>query len=63
MAGKLSPKPQEEVARLAGDAGIGSEDYEQWFRKQVQEGIDQLDRGEFLTYEEVGRRIDEMFRK
>jgi predicted transcriptional regulator len=29
----------------------------------VTRGLEQLDRGEFLTHEEVGARIDQMFRK
>lgn len=34
-----------------------------WFRQQVREGLDQLDRGEFLTHEEVGERVAQFFRK
>ena len=37
-------------------------DHDAWFRQQVKKGLDQLDRGEFLTHEEVGARIDKMFR-
>ena len=37
-------------------------DYDSWFRQQVQKGLDQLDRGEFLTHEEVGQRLEQMFR-
>ena len=33
-----------------------------WFRQQVKKGLDQLDRGEYLTQEEVGARIEQMFR-
>jgi predicted transcriptional regulator len=29
-------------------------DHNGWFRQQVKKGLDQLDRGEFLTHEEVG---------
>jgi len=38
-------------------------DHDAWFRQQVTRGLEQLDRGEFLTHEEVGARIDQMFRK
>ncbi len=31
--------------------------------QQVTRSLEQLDRGEFLAHEEVGARIDEMFRK
>jgi predicted transcriptional regulator len=37
-------------------------DHEVWFREQVKKGLDQLDRGEFLTHEEIGARIEQMFR-
>jgi predicted transcriptional regulator len=37
-------------------------DHDAWFRQQVKKGLDQLDRGEFLTHEEVGARIEQMFR-
>jgi predicted transcriptional regulator len=37
-------------------------DHEEWFRRQVQEGLDQLDRGEHVTHEEVGARLTEQFR-
>jgi predicted transcriptional regulator len=38
-------------------------DHDAWFRQQVTKGLGQLDRGEFLRHEEVGNRIDQMFRK
>ena len=37
-------------------------DHEAWFVDQVKSGIDQLDRGEVLTHEEVGIRINQLFR-
>jgi predicted transcriptional regulator len=37
--------------------------HDAWFRQQVTKSLEQLDRGEFLTHEEVGTRIDQMFRK
>jgi len=38
-------------------------DHDAWFRQQVTRGLEQLDKGEFLTHEEVGARIDQMFRE
>jgi predicted transcriptional regulator len=38
-------------------------DHDAWFRQQVTRSLEQLDRGEFLSHEEVGARIDQMFRK
>jgi len=37
-------------------------DYDECFRAEVKKGLDQLDRGEFLTHAEVGARIERMFR-
>jgi len=37
-------------------------DHDVWFREQVKEATEQLDRGEFLTHEEMGVRIQQMFR-
>jgi predicted transcriptional regulator len=37
-------------------------EHDGWFREQVKKGLDQLDRGEFLSHEEVGARIEQLFR-
>jgi predicted transcriptional regulator len=37
-------------------------DHDAWFRQKVRKGLEQLDRGEYLTHEEVGERIERMFR-
>jgi predicted transcriptional regulator len=37
-------------------------DHDVWFREQVKKGLDQIDRGEFLTHDEMGARIEQMFR-
>ena len=70
----LSPELQAKVERAAAENKSGAEEYVQqlvehyvdhdaWFRQQVTRSLEQLDRGEFLTHEEVGARIDQMFRK
>ena len=70
----LSPELQAKVKRAAAESKSGAEEYlkqlvehyvdhEAWFRQQVARGLGQLDGGEFLTHEEVGTRIDQMFRK
>ena len=69
----LPPELQAKVDRAAAENNRGEEEYvkqlvehylehDAWFRQQVKKGLDQLDRGEFLTHEEVGARIDQMFR-
>jgi predicted transcriptional regulator len=37
-------------------------DHDQWFRKEVQKGLGQLDCGEFLEHDEVVARIEDLFR-
>jgi predicted transcriptional regulator len=70
----LSPELQAKVERAAAESKSGAEEYvkqlvehyvdhDAWFRQQVTRGLEHLDRGEFLTHEEVGARIDQMFRK
>lgn len=64
---------QAKVNRIAAENSSGADEYVQqlveryvdhdaWFREQVKKGLAQLDRGEFLTHEEVGGRIEQMFR-
>lgn len=74
MEVKLTPELQAKVERAAAenhsDAGAYVKqlvesyvDHDTWFRQRVKAGLDQLDRGEFLGHEEVGARIEQMFRK
>ncbi|MGB2899054.1 MAG: hypothetical protein WBB89_07305 [Candidatus Acidiferrum sp.] len=70
----LSAELQAKVERAAAENKSGAEEYvkqlvehyvdhDAWFRQQVTRGLAQLDRGEFVTHEEVGDRIDHSFRK
>jgi len=45
---------QEAVARLL--------DYNDWFQQQVQIGVDQINRGEFIEEEEMDARVTRMLR-
>ena len=69
----LPPDLQAKVDRAAAENNSGAEEYvkqlvehylehDAWFRQQVKKGLDQLDGGESLSHEEVGARIDQMFR-
>src|SRR6266568_7645154 len=58
----LSPELQAKVDRAAAEEYVKQlvehyVDHDAWFRQQVTRGLDQLDRGEFLTHEEVGARV------
>jgi predicted transcriptional regulator len=45
---------QEAVARLLA--------YNEWFQAEVQVGIDQIERGEFIEEEEMDARVERMLR-
>ncbi len=70
----FSPELQAKLDRAAADIPAGADQYVQqlvehyldhdvWFRQKVKSGLDQLDRGEFLTHEEVGARLEKMFQR
>lgn len=73
MEVNLNPELQAKLAQIAAENNSGAEEYvrqlvehyldhDAWFRQKVKMGLSQLDRGEFVTHEEIGARIDEMFR-
>jgi predicted transcriptional regulator len=73
MEVNLSPELQAKLARIAAENNSGAEEYirqliqhyvdhDAWFRRKVKQGLSQLDHGEFATHEEIGARIDQMFR-
>lgn len=35
-------------------------DYDQWFVREVEKGLAQIDRGEVLEHEEVGARLEKL---
>ena len=58
------------LARAAGRLGVSTEalireaieravDYDDWFIREVEKGLAQIDAGEVLTHEAVGARLDE----
>jgi len=57
-AARKASNPGEYVQQIVEDYL----DHEAWFVDQVKSGIDQLDRGEVLAHEEVGIRINQLFR-
>ena len=65
----LSADMQSKLARLAAERGRDAEalareaierfvDYDEWFVKEVEKGLAQIARGEVLTHEEVGARLE-----
>jgi len=65
----LNPDLQAKLTRLATESGRDVEalaqeaierfvDYDEWFLREVEKGLAQIERGETLTHQEVGARIE-----
>jgi len=72
MEVSLSPYQEAQLNELATTTGRGTDEllreagdgllaYNNWFKDQVQVGLDQISRGEFVEDEEVRARIERMF--
>jgi predicted transcriptional regulator len=68
----FSPELQAKLDRAAADIHCGPGEYVQqlveqyvdhdlWFRQKVSGSLEQLDRGDYLTHEQVGFRLNKMF--
>ena len=68
---KLSPDLQAKLDRIASQQGRDSEslvheaverlaDYDDWFIRQVEKGLAQIDRGEVVKHEEVAARMENL---
>jgi predicted transcriptional regulator len=71
MEVRLNPDVQAKLARIAAERGSDAEmlareaievfvDYHEWFIREVEKGLDSADRGELLTHEEVGVRMERL---
>lgn len=67
----LGPDVQSKLERLAAERGRDAEslareaierfvDYDGWFIREVEKGLDQVARGEVLTHEQVGSRLEKL---
>ncbi len=67
----LTPDLQAKLSRLADQQGRNTEslvqevvarfvDYDEWFIREVEKGLASADRGELLTHEEVGARLEKL---
>lgn len=67
----LSPDVQTKLKRIAAEQGRDAEaiaqeaiarfvDYDEWFIREVEKGLASADRGELLTHEEVGARLEKL---
>lgn len=68
----LPPDMQAKLTRMAHERGTDAEalareaierliDYDDWFVREVEKGLAQIERGEILTHEEVGARLEKRF--
>ena len=69
----LTPEVEAGLARIATEAGKPADqvvkelvasyvDHDTWFKQELQKGLDSLDRGKFVSHEEVGRRIERILK-
>jgi len=69
----LPPTQEAQLAELAVKTGRGTDDlvqeavarllsHNEWFKQQVQIGVDQIARGEFIEEEEMDARVELMLR-
>lgn len=70
----LAPDVQSKLERLAAEQGrdpasLAREvierfvDYDAWFIREVEKGLDQIARGEVLSHEQVGARLGKLLRE
>jgi predicted transcriptional regulator len=70
---QFSPELETKLNRVAAENHSAAQEYvnqlvecyvdhDAWFRERVRKGLKRLDGGEFLTHEEMGERIERMFR-
>lgn len=70
----LSPDLQAKLARIAQDRGTDAQalareaierlvDYDDWFLREVEKGLTQIERGETVSHEAVGARLDKRLTK
>jgi predicted transcriptional regulator len=69
MEVQIGPETQERLNRLALERGSDAEslakeaierfiDFDEWFIREVDKGVAAADRGELLSHEEVGARLN-----
>jgi predicted transcriptional regulator len=68
----FSPELQAKLDRIATQQGRDTEsvvheaverllDYDEWFAREVEKGLDQIASGEVLGHDEVGKRLEKRF--
>jgi predicted transcriptional regulator len=68
---ELTPELQAKLDEVAAQQGRDAQslvreaverllDYDQWFAREVEKGLAQIERGEVLEHEEVGTRLEKL---
>jgi predicted transcriptional regulator len=69
----LTPEVEAGLVRIAAETGkpagqvvqelvASFVDHDEWFKREVQKGLDSLDSGKFVSHEEVGRQIERILK-
>ena len=72
MQVRISPELEQKINRLAEQQGRDSDslvqealerfvDYDQWFLHEVEKGLAEAERGEFIEHEEIRRTINRRY--
>ena len=56
----VAAKQGRDVQSLVAEAVERLVNYDEWFVREVEKGLAQLERGEFVEHEEVGRRLEKL---
>jgi predicted transcriptional regulator len=59
----LAARRGQDKASLATEAIERYLDYDEWFLREVDAGLSEINQGKVLTHEEVGARLDRMVRE
>lgn len=57
---KVAAQQGRDVQSLVQEAVQRLVDYDQWFVREVEKGLAQIERGEVLEHEEVGARLEKL---
>jgi predicted transcriptional regulator len=71
MEVRFAPETEAKLSQLAAQRGSNPEslvqeaverliDYDEWYIREVEKGLAQIDAGELLEQEEVGRRLEKL---
>lgn len=72
MEVNLTPDLESKLSRLAVEQGRDKQalvqeaierfvDYDEWFHRELEKGLAEADRGEFIEHEDIGKMIDSRY--